>query len=57
MSQPIDYGDLRLVCVLPVLSKVLERLIFQKIMTFVEDRKIIPICQSGLRKHHSTATA
>jgi hypothetical protein len=26
-------------------------------MTFVEDRKIIPICQSGLRKHHSTATA
>jgi hypothetical protein len=57
MSHPIDYGDLRLVCVLPVLSKVLERLIFQKIMTFLEDRKIIPICQSGLRKHHSTVTA
>jgi hypothetical protein len=30
---------------------------FQQIMTFLEDHNIIPICQSGFRKHHSTATA
>jgi hypothetical protein len=57
ISQPVNYGDLRPVCVLPVLLKVLERLIFQQIMTFLEDHKIIPICQSGFRKRHSTATA
>jgi hypothetical protein len=41
MSQPVDYEDLRPVCVLPVLSKVLERLIFQQIISFLEDHKIL----------------
>jgi hypothetical protein len=41
MSQPVDYEDLRPVCLLSVLSKVLERLIFQQIISFLEDHKIL----------------
>ena len=47
----------RPVSVLPVFSKVLEKLMYDRIMEFVKDNDVLYNMQFGLRKGHSTAIA
>ena len=47
--------DFRPVSILPILSKVFERVILNRILTFVET-KVYNATQSGFRKGHSTTT-
>jgi hypothetical protein len=42
---------------LPVISKLLERLIAKQLVTFVEGNHLLPCTQSGFRRGHSTETA
>ncbi|XP_037299945.1 uncharacterized protein LOC115455175 [Manduca sexta] len=52
-----EYKDLRPISVLPVLFKVLERVVCTQITKFLEDGNILPDIQSGFRRGLSTTTA
>ena len=47
----------RPVSVLPVFSKVLERLMYNRIIEFIDAHDILYDLQFGFRKHHSTSVA
>ena len=50
-------NNYRPVSVLPVFSKVLEKLMYDRIMAFVKENDIIYNMQFGFRKGHSTSMA
>lgn len=53
-SQPRNY---RPVSLLPVVSKVLERLVHEQLSDYLTRHSLIPDTQFGYRKHHSTSDA
>lgn len=48
------FSNYRPISVLPVISKVLESVIFDQLLTFVTENNIIYSCQFGFRSKHST---
>lgn len=52
-----EYKDLRPVCVLPALSKILEKAIEIQLREHINSKQIIPPFQSGFRPQHSCLTA
>lgn len=50
-------SDLRPISVLPTLSKILERIVVEQFVYFLEEENILPDNQSGFRKTFSTTTA
>lgn len=52
-----ELKDLRPISILPALSKVLERVVFNQIEKFINSENIIPPNQSGFRRNHGTETA
>lgn len=57
VSNPSKLNDFRPISILPVLSKLLERVVANQLTTYSNLNKILPACQSGFRKCHSTTTA
>ena len=51
----LKVNNYRPVSILPVLSKVLEKLMYNRLMAFIEKFKILYDFQFGVRKAHSTA--
>jgi len=49
--------ELRPICLLPILAKMHEIIVFDIISEYASVKKIIPKVQSGFQKFHSTATA
>ena len=56
IKQPVELKDYRPVSILPVLSKVYEKLVLQQLAVFIERESVYRQYQSGCRKNHSTAT-
>ena len=56
VDQPASVKDFRPISVLPILSKVYERVILQQLCSFIEEESLCTTMQSGFRKGHSTAT-
>lgn len=56
-KSPESYADLRPISLLPILSKILEKVIYEQLIMYCNENHILPITQSGFRKSHSTATA
>ena len=52
----MELKDYRPVSILPVLSKVYEKLVLQQLAVFIERESVYHQYQSGYRKNHSTAT-
>jgi hypothetical protein len=52
-----NYKDLRPISILPVLSKIIERVICTQLTRYLEKNRILPVIQSGFRSGHGTATA
>lgn len=52
-----EYGDLRIISILPVLSKIFERIMYNQTLKYFNENKLIPDNQNGFRKGFSTATA
>ncbi|KAG6452055.1 hypothetical protein O3G_MSEX007448 [Manduca sexta] len=50
-------NDLRPISILPVLSKVIEKVALDQILKFLDSKSIIPKFQSGFRRGHGTETA
>ena len=53
---PSQFKDYRLKSVLPILSKIYEKLVLQQMTEFIEKQLIYHKHQSGYRKNHSTTT-
>ena len=53
----LDIGNYRPISVLPVLSKVLEKLVHQQIYAFLSNNNILCSNQSGLCQKHSTQSS
>lgn len=54
---PSSFSALRPVSILSVLSKILERLVFNMLLEYVMENRLLPSSQSGFRRHFSTCTA
>ena len=50
-------GSYRPISLLPILSKLLEKIVHAQLMDFIEDRHLLPDEQFAFRKHHSTEDA
>ena len=51
------FTNYRPVCVLPALSKILERIVYNRLINFLNKFNILSRNQYGFRKNHSTAYA
>ena len=52
----MEFKDYQPVSILPILSKIYERVVLQQITNIIEKKLIYHHYQSGYRKNHSTAT-
>lgn len=52
-----DFNDLRPISILPILSKVLEKVVLNQMIEYLDSNDIIPRFQSGFRRGHGTETA
>jgi len=50
-------NNYRPISVIPVVSKVLEKLVYDQLYQYLDDNKLLSSCQSWLRSLHSTLTA
>jgi hypothetical protein len=57
ISTPETASDYRPISVLPVFGKLLEKIVYDQILSYIEKHKIIDVLQSGFKKLHSTGTA
>lgn len=56
-KNPVQFGDLRSISILPVFSKILEKAMELQLRPFLDKFDILPKFQSGFRKGYSCATA
>lgn len=56
-SNPKEYSDLRPISILPVLSKILEKVVDAQIRLHLNQFQILPSLQSGFRAGYSCASA
>ena len=54
---PNDFGNYRPIANLPFVSKVLERIVADQLMCYVDSHNLLPANQSAYRNFHSTETA
>ena len=57
VSNPSGISDFRAISILPILSKVLEKVMYNQLNSFATSKNILPSTQSGFRSLHSTTTA
>ena len=53
-KHPNDITSYRPICLLPILSKILEMILLQRLTPIIDERKFIPSHQFGFRKEHRT---
>ena len=56
VSNPKEISDLRPISILPAMSKIFEKHIYNQLLLFSDNNTIIPECQSGFREDFSTCT-
>ena len=56
INNPTTGDDYRPISILPILSKVFERLIMKQLCNFIEINNIYSSTQAGYRRNHSTNT-
>ena len=54
IPNPHSPSDLRPVTLLPIPGKMMERLVHEKLSTYLEENRVISCEQNGFRKNHGT---
>ena len=57
VNNPSTITELRPISLLPVFSKVLERIVHTQVSLYLKTNNLLPVHQSGFREGHSTSTA
>lgn len=57
VNNPTQYNDLRPISLLPIFSKILEKIISIQLHGYFTEKQMLPLHQSGFRPGHSTVTA
>ena len=52
-----ELGNYRPISVLPLVSKIFEKIIYRQLYDYLQDNSLLNTCQSGFRSMHSTLTA
>ena len=52
-----DLNEYRPISVIPVVSKVFEKIVYDQLYQYLNDNQLLSSCQSGFRSLHSTLTA
>lgn len=52
-----ELKELRPISLLPILSKVLEKVVLDQVIAYLDNQDVIPKFQSGFRRGHGTETA
>ena len=52
-----DLNNYRPISVIPAVSKVFEKIVYDQLYQYLNDNKLLSSCQSGFRSFHSTLTA
>ena len=52
-----DLNNYRPISVIPVVSKVLEKIVYDQLYQYLNNNKLLSSCQSGFRSLHRTLTA
>ncbi len=56
-ESPNDLNSFRPISLLPTLSKIIEKVVAQQVVHYLNDHNLFSKYQSGYRKNHSTSTA
>ena len=56
-DNPTELRELRPISILPYLSKILEKAVFEQLSKYVESNGVLPLLQSGFRRGRGTVTA
>lgn len=56
-QNPLDLSDIRIISMLPCISKILEKIMFNQMYDFLNSNDILPAFQTGFRKSYSTSMA
>ena len=56
IENPVEVKDYRPISILPVMSKIFERVILKQLCSYIETNHLYNATQSGFRKGHSTST-
>ena len=54
---PSSWKRVKIIPLVPVMSKILEKVIFSQMMTYLEDNKLLNSSHHAYRAHHNTTTA
>lgn len=57
IKNPTEFNNLRSISILPVFSKILEKIMERQILDYLNNNNLIPEYQSGFRKGYSCVTA
>ena len=56
-EDPMEFANYRPISILPILSKILEKIVLKRLVDFLNEHNILNKSQFGFRKHHSTTLA
>lgn len=57
VEEPTDYKQIRPISLLPVMSKIFEKVIYAQLVKYIDSHNILPVIQSGFRSNYSCLTA
>lgn len=57
VSNPTTYNDIRLISILPAISKIYEKILYNQMYEFFISNNIVPITQCGFKKKSGTQVA
>lgn len=55
--QPETFNDLRIISILPTMSKIMEKNLYAQIYSYLHSNNMLPDTQNGFREKHSTTSA